>query len=242
MRWKTLAGRCIYNSPTVKVLQNPIFRWLEFDSNFVQTIINRRYPHKAGASYIKPFILPLQLAPGSCCMLGLGGAGVAHALSPFLANHPLTIVEKNSEVITLSQQFFRLSELKNINLIHQDANLFVQEDQNQYQHLLIDLFTESSFPTSCKSELFFLHCKRLLKPNGILAINLANVAEQWQIGQMIRTLFINSTLVIPSNKLANMIIYAVNNQSILPLINTLQKSRKIKRVNWDPHWGWLAML
>ena len=140
--WKTLAGHCIYQTSTgTKVVQNPLFRWLEFNnSNALQTVLNRYRPEKPGLHYIKPLILAAELQPGSTCMLGLGGAGAAHALSPFLRSSQLTVIESNAEVIDLAARFFKVGNIANLTIIHQDANLYLQECRSQFQHLLVDLF------------------------------------------------------------------------------------------------------
>jgi spermidine synthase len=239
--WKTFAGRRIYKSASgIYVFQNPFFRWLQFDSDAFQTVLNRYFPEKPGLSYLKPLLWPVQLQPSSCCMLGLGGAGAAHALSPFLNHSKLTIVEANAEVIDIARRYFMLDKLTNLNILHQDANLFVQECQLQFQYVLVDLFTADSFPHHCNTDAFFSNCKRLLKPEGILVVNLANRHEQWPIFQLIKQQFSLSTLALPIADCSNMIIFARNNGSITPLLELLKMNKKIKTVVWDAKWGCIA--
>ncbi|ARG97346.1 spermidine synthase [Legionella micdadei] len=241
--WKTFAGHCIYQSTSgIRVFQNPIFRWLQFDSRAIQTLINRYCPQKPGLSYIKSLIFAVTLQPESCCMLGLGGGGAAHALSPLLGKDKLVIVERDDEVIDVASRFFMINQLENLSIIHQEANLFIRECQTQFQHLLVDLFDANAFPTSCNNDEFFLHCKRLLKPGGILAVNLANRHEQWPIFQLIQKSFQRSTIVLPVLDSPNMIVLAQNSDSMDTLLNRLKKNKTCKKITWDSKWGCVAKI
>jgi spermidine synthase len=239
--WKTLWGHCIYqSSEKIRVFQNPFFRWLQFDSRALQTVLNRYFPHKPGLNYIKLLVLPVQLQPQNCCMLGLGGGGAAHALAPYLRDYQLTVVENNAEVIDIAKRFFMINKLANLQIIHQDAQEFVHECISQYQYVLVDLFTADIFPTACNSEEFFANCKRLLQPKGVLAVNLANRHEQWPILQLLKKQFLHSTIVLPVRGSVNIIVLAINNKSITPLVDLLQESKKLKRLAWDAKWGPIA--
>lgn len=241
--WKTILGHCIYESPTgTRVFQNPVYRWLKFDSKAIQSLINRYFPHRPELSYLKPLILPGQLQPGNCCMLGLGGGGAAHALSPYLGDTKLTIVESNEEVINIAKRFFMIDKLTNLSIIHQDASLFVRDYKSEFQHILVDLFTANAFPDHCSNEAFFADCKRLLKPEGVLAVNLANSHEHWPVFQLIQKQFLRSTITFPVAGSANMIILAQNSSSPNSFIDTLKKSHTLRRLAWDGKWGCIATM
>ncbi|WED44496.1 spermidine synthase [Legionella cardiaca] len=238
--WKTFHGKCIYKSPTgIRVFQNLLFRWLKFNSNALQTLLNRYFPHRPGLYYIDPLTLFVRLKPTNCCMFGLGGAGAAHALS-YKKELKLTVVEYSIDIINIARRFFMLDKLSNIEIIHQDAQLFVQETNRFFQHLLIDLFTDDTFPAHCNTEEFFNHCKRILLPDGILAVNLANLHEQWPIFQLIKKNFPNSIIAVPVKKSANLIIFATKHESINPLLDILKQHNKLKKLLWDAKWGYVA--
>ncbi|WP_133127830.1 spermidine synthase [Legionella nagasakiensis] len=241
MRWKTLGGRCIYHSPNgINVYQNPLYRWLTLDSNAVQTLINRRHPERPALDYIKPLTISVRAQPANCCLLGLGGGGVAHALSSCLIDYHLDVVEHNPEVIRLAKTYFMMDRLANLNVIRRDANIFMQQNQKIYNHLMVDLFDAHSFPQHCNHSHFFAHCRRLLLPHGTLAVNLANLREQWPIFQHIRTHFNQSVLSLPVKGTANMVILASCANTILPLIDLLKSSQRLKQLSWDSNWGYVA--
>ena len=238
MKWKTLAGRCIYQSKSgIKVKENMVYRWLTFDSNAIQTLINRHHPSHPAMQYIQPMTMVARANPGQSCLLGLGGAGVAHAL---MGHSCLDTVESSLDVIEIAAAFFMTSQIKNLNVIHQDAFLFVQHTEYRYQHLMVDLFNANSFPEHCNNAEFFEHCRRVLLPNGTLAVNLANISEQWPLFCHIRELFFQCTVSIPVKGTANMIVLAYKGGSIKPLLNILEGQPYSKRIVWDARWGCVA--
>lgn len=238
MKWKTLAGRYLYQSKSgIKVTENMVYRWLTFDSNAIQTIINHHKPSRPAMQYIQPMTIAARANPGQSCLLGLGGAGVAHALQGLSR---LDTVESSLEVIEIATLFFMTSQIKNLNIIHQDALLFVQHTEYRYQHLMVDLFNAHSFPEHCNNAAFFEHCQRILLPNGILAVNLANLDEQWSLFCYIRALFFQCTVSIPVKGTANMIVLAHNGRSIHPLLDILKNQPFSKRIVWDARWGCVA--
>lgn len=241
--WKRSAGRCIFQAENgAKVYQNMLFRWLTIDSDLLQTMINRWHPARPALTYIHEFTFAVRSQPADCCLLGLGGAGVAHALAPYLGKSTLTAVEYDSDIIDIAKQYFMLEKLKQLHIIHQDANLFVQASNTQYQHLMVDLFESHAFPSQCTTADFFINCRRLLLPNGILAVNLTNLDEQWPLFQLIRDIFCQCTVSLPILHSANMIVLACNNPSVNPLLDLLKNNKKLKKLSWEPAWGYIAQL
>ena len=243
MRWKTLAGRCIHRGlDEAEVHQNIAYRWLTLGSNALQTVINRRHPERPVLQYIKPLILAAQKMPGESCLLGLGGAGAAHALAPYLDGFQLDVVEQSLGVIEIAHSYFMTSRINHLRVIHQEALCFLQNTSSRYQHLMIDLFNAHLFPPQCNSSDFFTSCREVLLPGGILAINLANPQEQWPIFNLIRLHFQHCTVALPVAGTANMVIIAYKGASINSFLSFLKQNTRLKRLVWDSHWGHMAQI
>lgn len=239
--WKTWMGHRIYQSSSLaEVYQNPFFRWLTLGSNALQTLIHRHHLEKPGLKYIEPLTYAIRAQPGDCCILGLGGASVAHALSPFVGNAALVAVEHNLEIISIAKTYFYTALLKNLSIIHQDAYLFLQQQQQKYAHLIVDLFNADSFPEHCNNTVFFSHCSDLLLADGILAVNIANTSERGAIVQHIRQSFHQNTVCIPVKGCANMIVLAIHGNSIIPLLKKIKQQGNFKKIVWDSKWGYVA--
>lgn len=237
--FKTFAGRTIYRSSSMEVRQNRWYRWLMFQNRtHIQTLIQRNYPYKAAMPYLYPFTLALRTQPGPICLLGLGGGGLLHMAAPCLQHHPITAVEISAEVITLSYQYFMLDAIQPLNLIQQDANTFMSLSQNTYQHILIDIYSDTSFPETCAQQAFFEQCKQHLLPNGFLAINLVHVQQELPILDRIKAVFHNATVCIPVPSSTNMIVLAT--QSKPALLTFITSHPKLIAFIWDPSLGYMA--
>ncbi|MFA5959758.1 MAG: hypothetical protein WC785_04510 [Tatlockia sp.] len=240
MLWKTRFKTCIYHASGIAVYQNWLYRWLQFDSPAVQTLIHRYRPHKPQLNYLPPLMLPATVHKKPCLMLGLGGGGIAHALKPYLGEQKLTIVEANAQVIALARQFFGVDTLTNVDIVHAEASDFLSQSNQCFSSILVDLFTDNHFPQGCSNALFFSHCKRLLEPAGVLAVNLANAREHWPVFQLLRDQFARSTLTIPVPRSSNLIVLAQKSDTILPFIEKLTQLKAINKASWDKRWGYLA--
>lgn len=239
--WKTFGGRCIFQASNgAKVHQNLLYRWLTLGSELYQTMIHRYHPEKPALSYVDKLTVAIRAAPGASCLLGLGGAGVAHALAPYLGTIPLFAVEHDSVIIDLAEHYFMTSRLNNMHIIHQDAMHFVKTCQHQYQHLLVDLYDAHAFPQHCNNMDFFTCCFELLLPGGILAINLANLDWQLPTFELVKTVFGNRTVSFPVNDATNLVVLAYKGPSINPLLELLKNTPYLRQLHWHAGWGCIA--
>lgn len=238
--WQTLFGRCIYESPSgYKVYQNPLYRWLTLGSTALQTVINRYNPQKPVLHYLPELTLMARYSPGRSCLLGLGGAGAAHLLGSTYPDQTLVAVEKSNEVIQIAEQFFLTHQLHNLSIIHQSACDFINENKDLYMHIMIDLYDANHYPDECNNDLFFHSCKTSLDKNGFLAVNLANVKEQWPIFQLIKKQF-KINLVLPVKKSANMVIISTNNDNKELFFDQIKNTGEIKKIIWESSWGYVG--
>lgn len=240
MMWRTIAARCIYQKNDIQIYQNWMYRWLTCGSSALQTMLNRYHPHKPVLNYIASMTKLACLMPGSVCLLGLGGAGAAHALAPYLEKFNLTAVEYHLDIITVARDYFMVAQIENMTIVHQDAYQFVQNTTLQYQHVMVDLFNADAFPEHCNTHQFFEQCRRILLPEGILAVNIANRLEQWNLFSTIRKSFPKGTIVIPIKNCMNMIVLGYNGTSVNDLLTTLKCDKQLKQLVWDPKWGYIA--
>jgi spermidine synthase len=240
MRWFTKFGTCIYTSPSgYKVYENFIYRWLTLDSTVLQTVINKRRPKKPILYYLPALTLMARNQPNDCCLLGLGGAGAVQLLSAYPLS--ITAVDNSEEIIEIARTYFMVDNLTHLNIVHQSAEVYLEQCSTQFGHLLIDLYNAQSFPPECNNEHFFLQCMYRVKPNGFLAVNLANSKEQHAILELIQIYFKN-TLVIPIKKCANMVIIASNHCNKDEFIKMLLSTNEIKKIVLVSSWGYVAAI
>lgn len=239
--FQTFAGRELYRSSNAVIQQNLSYRWLIFrDQTRIQTLIHRRHPSKAVMPYLKPFTWALRAQPGSTCVLGLGGGAVIHMAAPYLHHHPLTAVEASPEVIVLGRKYFGLNTFQPMTIVQQDAQAFMNETPDIYEHILVDLYSDTGFPATCAAPDFFLQCKQHLQPQGFLALNLVGIQQEFHILEQIKSVFNGATLCIPVPSSANLIVLATHSKSTLMAL--IESNSKLKAFVWDPLFGYMAKL
>ncbi len=216
--------------------ENFFFRWLTFDDCTLQTILYKNNPELYGLYYIKPLTSAVVLAPGNCCLLGLGGAGVAHYLAQKISSYTIDAVEINPVVVDYAQQFFTTDILSNLNIYCQNANIFVRHhEEKKYHHVLVDLSVRECMPADCYTANFFMNCKNLLKHNGVLAVNIAAANQQMQIFKWISALFgSQATITVNVRYSANIILLASTKKSINAIIANAPKHYQAR---WDSQLG-----
>lgn len=239
--FQTLAGRELYRSGQLVIQQNFGYRWLSFqDDTRIQTLIHRRKPQRPAMPYLVPFTWALRKKPGSTCLLGMGGGAVIHMITPYLQQSSLLAVENSTEVITLSRQYFGLHSFSNLTIIHQEAQQFMQQLATQYEHILIDLHSDTGFPADCANLEFFLDCKRALHPNGFLALNMVSIEHEMPVFAQLKAAFPQTTLCIPVPHSSNMIVLATHAKAdLLALVDT---HPQLQTFIWDPMFGYMAKL
>lgn len=240
--WQTRFGRSIYTSPSgYKVYQNCRYRWLTLGSDALQTVINKRHPAKPVLYYLPALTLMARAMPGEVCMLGLGGAGVAHLLAGNQFTHTITAVESSSEVISIARDFFMTEQISTLQIIHQAAQDYLTQSTTRYPHLIIDLYGAHFFPERCANAAFFSDCAQHLATDGFMAVNLANLREQWPIVQLIKQQFKN-TLIIPVRHSANLVVLASLQQHKSEFIEQISACKQLKRISLVSDWGYVASM
>ena len=234
--WKTKFGKCIYTSPSgYKVYQNLFYRWLTLGSTALQTVINRRKPHIPILYYIPALTLMARMYPGTICLLGLGGAGIGL----MLPKATIVAVEISEEVIDIAKYFFFADKLNHLTIVCNNALSFVKTTEETYPHLIIDLYSANHFPPECAHDEFFISCKRIITEDGFLAINLANINEQWTIFRFVKKHF-SHTLVIPIKNSSNMIILASKSTNKELFLNKINETQAFRRIIWVENWGYVG--
>lgn len=238
--WQVKLGRCIYKSPSgYEVYQNFLYRWLTLGSSALQTVINRRKPQRSVLRYLPALTMMARFYPGNLCLLGLGGAGLLHLLTGFKWNHSLVAVDSSVEILDIAKRFFMVERIPNLKLIHCNAMDYLQGVTIRYKHVIADLYDANHFPVECATEEFFILCKRALTEDGILAVNLANIKEQWPIFQLIKKQF-KTAVVIPIRKSANLVVIASANNDKEFFIEQIRNTLEVKKIVWVKNWGYIA--
>ncbi|WP_299492473.1 fused MFS/spermidine synthase [uncultured Shewanella sp.] len=155
------------------VLDNKETRILAFAENDEQSKLLKLTPHIPQHTYVQAMLLVLLFCqPKRVMILGLGGGGLIHALKHFDAGIKITAVELREQVINLSKRFFQLPQSKKLTLVHQDASVFLTEnDHKKVDVVFADIYGADGVDESQLSLEFIESCAKNIKEKGFLVLN-----------------------------------------------------------------------
>lgn len=236
--YKLLAAKqkyCLYQSPQgIFVYQHRQYRWVLFNDLYVQTMIDTKHPKRPILPYLNPMLDLLDLQQGKICLLGLGGGGLVHALDN--KNYSMTVVEKFPEMIEVAKQFFFIKETSKLSIICDCAASFLNQTQQQFSHIIIDLGDAYGFPKECHTQNFFSAAYEHLEDHGLLILNLTSHSQIKDFSNFLQIAFKQRPLPIYAQ--GNWLLVAIKGeQARKNFINQLDEQHLIKTFSWDSELG-----
>lgn len=159
-------------------------RYLHFDSPWVQGAMQLRQPDRLVLSYTEQMMAWLLfLEPEPHRMVGQLGLG-AGAITRFCYRHlsnPLVVVERNTAVIRVCEQYFRLPSHPRLQIAQADAAHWVMNPQHwqSLAVLMVDLYDTDALGPVCDSLDFYEGCFNCLEAPGVLSVNLFGQHESF---------------------------------------------------------------
>jgi len=125
-----------------------------------------------GYSHIFLSSLFLKDSPQKILLLGLGGASIPKALNILAPRAHLDIVEINSALVPIVNEYFSFNENQKTNIIIADGAEFVKNaPADSYDIILLDAFDSKYIPPALLTDEFMNNVKRIMTKNGIIASN-----------------------------------------------------------------------
>lgn len=112
-----------------------------------------------------------------CLVLGLGGGTVVQLIKARWPEAKIIGVEIDPEIIKIGKKYFRLNEIKNLEIINADAvnwvkRFYVLKHRNKkFDLIIVDLYIGDRFSSQVASNEFLKNLKKLLSKNGIIIFN-----------------------------------------------------------------------
>lgn len=132
---------------------------------------NANYSYGSLQKILKQGILSVGLSKmESVLLLGLGGGCVLQELSKYKAL--ITAVEWDKKIIEIAEQEFKVTNQQCLTIIHEDAFTFMQENNTNYNLIIVDLFIDNKVPTQFYTQEFCTYLYNNLTLEGGLIFNL----------------------------------------------------------------------
>lgn len=148
-------------------------RWLNFKNGAVETVMSLSEPTRLVLEYIRALtsFLLFNPKPDYLLNLGLGGGAILRFCNHYLPETKIISIEHSPQVVKLCEEYFFLSPADN-KIIIEDAGNYIQKSHEQFDVILVDLFSSYGMATSLFHPAFHLSIKRRLTKNGIVLFNL----------------------------------------------------------------------
>lgn len=111
--------------------------------------------------------------PLNILILGLGGGSLVKLLNQYFPQAKITGIEIDPIMVKLGRQYLDLASAKNLKIVIEDANVFLQKRLNDelFNLIFVDMYLGDRVPEFLENEIFLRNLKNLLTKNGIVVFN-----------------------------------------------------------------------
>lgn len=234
-------GTIIYQTDSplgpISVSENRKTRWIAFDNDFVQTIINKKRPYLPLLRYLPAMCCIIDRNKDSVLSLGTGGGGLLHYLKYYHPNKTVETVEISPEMIHIARTYFDIQHP-----ITQACAYEYVKHCDAVSHIMVDLLTGCEIPTALTNDTFYQHCKdKAYKTITFNLITKHNEQAHYLLNK-IRQTFESRTLCLSVKTMKNIIVHAFTSSDYLSSIEKLANENRIAPPIWDEHYGVLSEL
>ena len=184
---------------------------MQFSDAAEQSSMSLSEPHALVVDYTRTMMgfLMFNPQPRHMAMIGLGGGSIAKFCHRHLRHSHLVAVEINPHVLALRDEFQIPRDDHRLEVVWGDGADFVRRASQQYDVLLLDGFDADGVPANLCTESFYQHCRKALRPDGILVANLHSGHPYHEIYvQRIQNVFGDGLLVVDEASASNSTIFA----------------------------------
>ncbi len=111
--------------------------------------------------------------PKKILMLGLGAGCVLEILENYFheQTYEVTAIEIDPLVVEISQKYFNIQRFKNLKILITDAQIFIQENHEIYDFIIVDLFVDLQIPEFLFETQIMGKLQKMTSKNGMILIN-----------------------------------------------------------------------
>lgn len=193
------------------VHEGPDTKALHFSIHETQSRMRIDDPHALDLEYTRIMMgfLLFDPAPQDIAMIGLGGGSLAKFCYRHLKNSRIEVVEINPHVIALRDEFHVPPDDVRFTVVRGDGARFVRRRADRCDVLLVDGFDSDGLPPRLCSQRFYDDCAAMLRPNGIMVVNLHFGHARFEVYvDRIRRSFDDAVLVVDGVDLGNSVVFA----------------------------------
>jgi spermidine synthase len=167
-----------YQQVRVRDDSQELFRYLILDRTFHAVMWNAD-PVALFLPYSQLMMAALALPPEPtrALILGHGGGSLAKWLARFWPDLELDTVEVDPAVVQAAERYFSYAPARGHHVHVKDARMFLRGTTATYDVVWLDVFARHLIPFHLTTQEFFREVRARLRPDGVLAVNLASSGE-----------------------------------------------------------------
>jgi spermidine synthase len=220
---------------SIDISESEGVRYLHFGSEWVQGAMRIARPFALELAYTQEMLLALLLSaapPQHCLLVGLGAASQLKFLHRHFPDSRFTVLEINSGVQVVAQQFFKLPVSPRIEIIIDDAAAWLAENapQAQFDLILLDGFNAAGRTGALSGAAFYAGCRAALTATGIFSCNLLGSSRGFKANlRRIQQAFAGRNLHFPSADNGNVVALGLAGETLkLPLATLRERALALK--------------
>ncbi|PLS81213.1 hypothetical protein CYG49_02580, partial [Candidatus Saccharibacteria bacterium] len=178
-------------------------------------------------SYTKKIAGIIEQAEAKRRILILGGG--TFTLPQYLAKEypssEVTVVEIDPELLSIAREYFYFADQPNLTVRTEDARTFMNTNQQQYDVIVLDVFSDTTLPFALTTSEFAQRLEASLTQNGFVAANVIGAVNK-QCAPLLTAVHRTFTLPLPA-------------ATVFPLVDpTLQRKQNsiIVYAKEEPKW------
>ena len=202
---------------------------LHFDDWSIQSEMSIDDPDELVIPYTKAIMnfLLFEPSPRNVVIIGLGGGSLAKYCYRHLPGADITVVEINSDVIALRNEFAIPADDARFRVLLDDGAAWLRDTASRPDVLIVDGFDTDGLPDQLCSQRFYDDCFASLADNGIMVVNLWRGYPHHDIClARIRHSSAGKLVIVDAEDDLNNIILAVKNPEFPPAASTIRHHAK----------------
>ena len=159
----------------LEVTEERGLRVLRLGSRAIQSAMRVNRPWDLELAYTRAMMgfLMFNPLPQEVLMIGLGGGSLAKFIRKQRPQTRITAVEIDPRVIAAARTHFELPpDDATLSVVEADGALYVRQHPGSADIILLDGFDAGNQVEALATQTFYAACRRALKPNGMLVVNL----------------------------------------------------------------------
>lgn len=232
LRFNRKIHKSVTDDSLVEVSESNGIRSLHLGSVTIQSSMKVKSPFELELAYTRGMMSFLLFSNviRNVLTIGLGGGSVPKYIWQNCPDVWQTIVEINPQIINIARSHFYVPDNDaRLNVMEGDGLFFLAQNQQSADCLMIDAFDAHGIPPDFCSQDFFDVCALSITKNGIFAINLWGSDKSFDVYlQRIERSFNNQTLILPTGKPGNIVVFGFKQSPELKIANLRERAKALK--------------